>query len=228
MSQNRFFVIEGLDGSGKSTQLNLLRAYLQKNDIPFKDVHYPKLNEGYYGKLIAEFLRGEFGDIDEVHPKLVALLFAGDRHEHIQELQSWLDEGYVVIADRYINSNIAFQCAKCKDDQTKAALREWIYEFEYTHHALPKPAFSLYLNVPFTAVKKSLQNERSGDDRDYLNGKSDIHENSLDFQEKVRNEYLQLVQEQDDFHNLNCCDTDGNFLPPEIIHQKIIERLDLK
>ena len=224
-ASKNFIVIEGLDGSGKSTQLKLIREYLAKRNIRFKDIHFPKLNKGYYGKLVAEFLRGEFGSLDNVDPKIVALLFAGDRKEHIHEVNQWLEDGFVVIADRYVNSNIAFQCAKCLDQERKNALKEWILDFEYGYHKLPKPSVSIFLDVPFESIKKSLTSEREGEDRDYLNGKRDIHEDSLPFQEKVRQEYLAMVKEQDDFHLIECFDEEGNFLPPLSIHEKIRFRL---
>ncbi len=221
-----FFVIEGLDGSGKSTQLKLLRKYLDKHNKKYRDIHFPKLNEGYYGKLVAEFLRGEFGGLNEVHPKLVALIYAGDRLEHVGTIKEWLDQGYIIIADRYVNSNIAFQCAKCKDPVEKEALRNWILEFEFEFHKLPKPTCSLFLDVPFKAVKKSLTNTREGDDRNYLDGKKDIHESSLDFQESVRQEYLTLIDLQNDFHKIKCYDQDGAFLSPEQIHKEIKKKLE--
>ena len=110
--QGKFFVIEGLDGCGKSTQLELLKNLCDQQGVAYKYIHFPMLNQGVYGTLIAEFLRGEFGTLEQVHPKLVALLFAGDRMEHINTIKEWLAEGYCVLADRYVYSNIAFQCAK--------------------------------------------------------------------------------------------------------------------
>ncbi len=223
-----FFVIEGLDGSGKSTQLELLRQYLRKHKQPFQDIHFPKLNQGYFGNMIAQYLRGEFGGLNEVHPQLVALLFAADRHEHAQTLKNWLNDGQILIADRYVNSNIAFQCAKLMDEAEKTALKEWILNIEYNYYKIPRPKVSLYLDVPFKAVEKSLTKEREGADRDYLNGKKDIHEADLSFQEKVRREYLKMVENQEDFHLIKCTDDRGEFLPPDKIHHKILEFLGLK
>jgi len=224
----KFFVIEGLDGSGKTTQLELLRQHLRKQGKAFQDIHFPKLNQGVFGNMIAQFLRGEFGGLNEVHPQLVALLFAADRHEHAKTLENWLHDGQILIADRYVNSNIAFQCAKLNDESEKTALREWILNIEYSYYKIPRPVVSLYLDVPFKAVQKSLSKEREGKDRDYLNGKKDIHEADLNFQEKVRQEYLKMVKNQVDFHLIQCTDDQGNFLPPDKIHHKILEFLSLK
>jgi len=224
----KFFVIEGLDGSGKTTQLELLRQHLRKQGKAFQDIHFPKLNQGVFGNMIAQFLRGEFGGLNEVHPQLVALLFAADRHEHAKTLENWLHDGQILIADRYVNSNIAFQCAKLNHESEKIALREWILNIEYNYYKIPRPVVSLYLDVPFKAVQKSLSKERKGKDRDYLNGKKDIHEADLNFQEKVRQEYLKMVKNQVDFHLIQCTDDQGNFLPPDKIHHKILEFLSLK
>lgn len=223
--QNKLIVIEGLDGAGKSTQLSLIRKFFNLNNIKFKDVHFPKLNDGYFGELIAEYLRGEYGTIESVDPKLVALLFACDRKEHIKQINSWLEKGYVVFADRYVNSNIAFQCAKYDNLNKKENLKNWILDFEYNFNGLPKPVISLYLDVPFNQIQKSLESKRTGSDRDYLNGKRDIHESSLKLQERVRVEYLKMVKEQKDFYKIKCSDDENNFLPPEQVHIQILDFL---
>src|SRR5699024_2021121 len=97
----KIITIEGLDGAGKSTQITLLTERLQKLGVPHKFIHFPMLNQGVYGALIAEFLRGEYGGLEKVHPKLVALLFAEDRNEHQHKINQWLKEGNLVILDRY-------------------------------------------------------------------------------------------------------------------------------
>ena len=222
-----FIVIEGLDGSGKSTQLKFLRDYLQKKSIPYKYLHFPRLEEGIYGKLIAMFLRGEMGANDQVDPYLVALIFAGDRTEASSLIRGWMDQGYQVIIDRYVYSNIAFQCAKLNTSGEKEQLRDWILRFEYEHNQLPKPDINLYLNVPFEFTKKQLNKERDGDDRAYLKGERDIHEENLDFQEKVRQVYLSLHSFVSDLELIDCIDNKGQMRSAESISEQIVKHIDL-
>jgi dTMP kinase len=221
----QFAVIEGLDGSGKSTQLELLKATLRKREVPYKYLHFPRLEEGHYGKLIARFLRGEMGANDQVDPYLVALMFAGDRADAASLITEWTKKGYLVIVDRYVYSNIAFQCAKLEDPIEKDRLMEWILEFEYGYHQLPRPDLNLFLNVPFDFISQQLGSGRKGEDRNYLRGERDIHEENLEFQDKVRQMYLILHQKVDDLVLLDCMDEMDNMLPPEAISEKIVSMI---
>ena len=218
-------MIEGLDGSGKSTQLKLLRDYLERESIAYKYLHFPRLEEGIYGKLVARFLRGEMGANEEVDPYLVALIFAGDRTEASSEIRQWMEEGYLVIADRYVYSNIAFQCAKIDDREESELLRDWILDFEFNHNDLPRPEKNLYLNVPFEFTMQQLKNQRNGDDRNYLKGERDIHEENLDFQEKVRRVYLSLRDYVDDLALIECTDRSGAMLSPGAISEMIVKHI---
>ena len=222
--RGKFIVIEGLDGCGKSTQVHLLQQRMQQEGIAYRFIHFPMLNQGIYGTLIAEFLRGEFGTLEEVHPKLVALLFANDRQEHVQKIREWLEEGCCVLADRYVASNIAFQCAKLKDETEKAALKSWILDFEFNHNGLPRPDKTFFLNVPIDFIRKSLTNARTGNDRDYLNGKQDIHESSMAFQVEVYKEYIQMTEEGR-LQEIRCYDEQNRLLTKEDIHQRILRMI---
>lgn len=222
----RFVVIEGLDGSGKSTQLKLLREYLEKEYVSYKYLHFPRLEEGVYGELIARFLRGEMGPNDQVDPYLVALIFAGDRAEASSMIRSWMEEGYFVIVDRYVYSNIAFQCAKLPKTEDRIKLRDWILDFEFRHNQLPKPDLNLLLHVPIDFTRQQLEKARLGDDRAYLKGERDIHEEDLGFQEKVMEEYISLQQYVDDLKLINCTDGMGKMQAPDAISQFIINQID--
>jgi len=223
----KLVVIEGLDGSGKSTQITLLKNLFDERGIKNKFIHFPMMNQGIYGTLIAEFLRGEFGSVECVHPKLVALLFANDRKENIQKVEKWLQEGYIVFADRYVNSNIAFQCAKVEGEVSKTALKEWILQFEFHSNNLPLPHKSVYLDVPFSFIEHSLTNSRTGEDRDYLDGLIDIHEDSLDLQMQVMAEYKKMIGEQPSFVNITCTNEHGTLMSPQSINAEILAAMEL-
>ena len=219
MKQGRyqFMVIEGLDGSGKSTQIERLLAYLKHEGIKHQYLHFPSTDDGYYGELIARFLRGDLGPLESVHPYLVALIYAGNRLDAGEMIASWLADGITVVADRYVVSNIAFQCAKLENSGERQALRDWILKFEYGYHKIPRPDVNIFLDVPFQFTRQKLQGERSGEDRDYLNGKKDIHEQDLDFQQKVRQVYLDLAVSEPTLQIINCSDRKGEMLPPNEI-----------
>lgn len=222
----KFIVVEGLDGSGKSTQINLVEEYLQKQHIKSKFLHFPRPEAPFYGELISRFLRGELGAIDKVDPYVVALLYAGDRADAASIINHWLSEGYAVIADRYLYSNVAFQCAKLSGTGEKELLAKWIKELEYKYNKIPVPDLNLFLKVPKQFTQTSLQNKRTGNDRDYLKGNEDIHEADLNFQDKVRNIYLWQIKENNDFEEIDCEAADGSMLAPADIFNKIKKRID--
>ncbi|MCP5052000.1 MAG: dTMP kinase [bacterium] len=225
----KFMVIEGLDGAGKSTQIKLLKKYLDHHQIHHQYIHFPQTDSQedspVYGEMVANFLKGEYGDVNQVHPYLVALLYAGDRNNSKELIRNWLENDYFVLLDRYVYSNIAFQGAKFQGEEEKRKLKEWIEQLEYEHNKIPKPSLSVFLHMNFEFVSRHLKDARKGLDRDYLGGKEDIHENSLELQKNVEKEYLRLVREDDNFHLIDCCDDSGQTLPPGDIHQKIIALL---
>src|SRR5664280_898118 len=123
----KLFVIEGVDGAGKSTQTRLLRDYLSRIGYNCEYMHFPRTDAPYFGELIARFLRGEFGSLNYVDPYLVAMLYAGDRKDASSLISNWLSEGKIVLLDRYTYSNIAYQCAKLSDNSSREKLMQWIF-----------------------------------------------------------------------------------------------------
>jgi len=214
-------VLEGLDGAGKSTQVRHLREYLEGLG-GLEYIHFPRYDAPVYGDLIGKFLRGGFGPIDMVHPQLVALLYAEDRRTAAASIQQALAAGKNVLLDRYVYSNIAYQCAKTASPQETEELREWIFRTEYTDFGIPKPDLNLFLDVPLSFVRKSLDASRESDgDRDYLHGQKDIHEANLDFQRRVREMYLRQCELDPDFLRVDCSSPEGEMLPPDSIFARV-------
>ena len=181
-----FIVLEGLDGAGKSTQIRMLQELFARRGVACRYLHFPRFDAPVFGDLIARFLRGELGTVEAVDPYLVALLFAGDRGDAAAEIRQWLASGEAVVLDRYVYSNVAFQCAKLSSEDERRALKRWILDTEYGYYRLPRPDVSLFLDVPFSFTERKLTQAREGGDRDYLQGAHDIHEASLDLQQRVR------------------------------------------
>lgn len=219
----KLFVIEGVDGAGKSTQIKMLRDFFKEKGYSCEYMHFPRTETPYFGELVARFLRGEFGSLNEVDPYLVAMLYAGDRKDASDIISKWLKEGKIVLLDRYTYSNIAYQCAKLHDVGSQDELLKWILALEFEHFAIPKPDLNVFLDVPFAFTEKKLLNARTGDDRNYLNGSRDIHEESLEFQRNVRNIYLRVAKTDNRLAVVNCSNNYGAIQTPEEIFNLILE-----
>ena len=219
-------VLEGLDGAGKSTQVKRLKEYLLQRCGSLEYIHFPRYEAPVYGDLITRFLKGEFGSIEAVHPQLVALLFAEDRHGAVPVMREALEAGKTVLLDRYVYSNIAYQCAKLKDPKEREKLRDWIFNTEYGDFNLPEPDLNLFLDVPIGFVEKSLSAHREGQDRNYLSGAQDIHEASIAFQKAVRDMYVAETARDPKFRRIDCSGSRGEMLPPDAIFEKVRAAVD--
>ena len=219
-------VLEGLDGAGKSTQVKKLRTYLESIFGNIEYIHFPRYDAPVYGDLISRFLRGDFGDNDTVHPQLVALLFAEDRHGAAPEMKEALKKGRTVLLDRYVYSNIAYQCAKLRNEAEAGSLRDWIFNTEYGNFGLPVPDLNIFLDVPIGFVEQKLKAGRNGQDRDYLEGAQDIHEADIEFQKKVRDIYRSQCGLDPKFIRIDCSDERGAMLPPGEIFARIRSVVD--
>ncbi len=221
-----FLVIEGGDGSGKSSQIALLEQFFQKHAKLVKAIHFPRIDAKPYGAMIAEFLRGEYGPVDSVHPKLAALIYALDRLQIAPELKEVLSAGATILADRYIFSNIAYQCAKLRDPAEQSALADWIERLEYGNHAIPRPDLTLYLDVPPDFARANLHRQRTGRDRDYLKGGQDIHEADDDLQTRVREIFLHLAKTRTgEIGVIDCRGENGGIADRQTIHTRILDAL---
>lgn len=214
-------VLEGLDGAGKSTQVKKLRNYLESLFGSIEYIHFPRYDAPVYGDLISRFLRGDFGNNETVHPQLVALLFAEDRHGAAPGMKEILADGGTVLLDRYVYSNIAYQCAKVKNETEAEDLRNWIFNTEYGNFELPRPDLNIFLDVPIDFVEQKLKSSRGGEDREYLEGAQDIHEADIEFQKRVRSIYRRQCEIDPDFIRIDCSDEYGMMMSPGEIFAKV-------
>lgn len=219
-----FLVLEGIDGAGKSSQIEMLAEYFRRDKRKVATMHFPRVGEKPYGEMVAAFLRGDYGK--NVDPHLAALLYALDRLRAAPDLRERLNQGEVVIIDRYVHSNIAYQCAKVADPAARDRLAGWIEELEYRHHAIPRPDLALFLDAPLSFALGNLARERTGRDRDYLAGREDIHEADRDLQVRVREEFLRYAEHyKSEMAVVDCSDKGGGMATPSVIGSRILDAL---
>ena len=156
----------------------------------------------------------------------MALLFAEDRHGAAPDMKKVLSSAGTGLPDRFVYSNIAYQCAKLKDSEEAADLREWIFNTEYGDFDLPRPDLNIFLDVPIGFVESKLKSQRGGADRDYLEGGQDIHEADIEFQKKVRDIYRKQCEIDPKFIRIDCSDENGEMLPPGAIFEKVKDVVD--
>ena len=200
--------LEGLDASGKSTQMRLLRAWLDAIGVQYDCVSFPRTSSPGFGNAIRQFLNGEFGSVEEVNPYLLAALFAADRLAARPQMAAALSAGKLLVVDRYVHSNIAFQCAKLANEPEKQKLTAWIEEMEFTVGRLPKPELAVYFRVPIDFVRENVATRR-GHGAPVASQSVDIHEASDALQLQVAKEYARLAERDNTIQVIECACSDG-------------------
>jgi dTMP kinase len=184
-------VFEGIDGSGKGTQSRLCSEALLGAGVAVRHVSFPAYGETFFGKEIGNFLDGRFGSLHDVHPKLAAMLFAGDRFEKRSSLVECLNGDITLVVDRYVASNIAHQSAKLPADE-RPGFVTWVEKLEYSLYALPRPDLTVFLDVP-PRISMELVARKSR--RDYTEKTHDIQEASDTYLEDVYAVYRSLSKD---------------------------------
>jgi len=221
--RGKFIVFEGIDGSGKRTQLGLLASALAARRVALTQVSFPNY-EGFFGKLVARYLNGEFGTLDQVDPHFSALLYAGDRFESKPRLESALAGGQTVLADRYIASNLAHQGARVPREN-RAEFIAWLKQLEYEIYALPPEDLVIYLRVPVAEAHR-LVGEKAA--RDYTNLRRDLQEADLAHLRTASEVYDDLAR-QPNWTRIECFDAaTGAMRAPEAIHREILAALEAR
>ena len=149
---------------------------------------FPAYNKTFFSKEIIKYLNSEYGSMDEIHPKFIAMLYAGDRLEFKDKISKGLDEGKIIVCNRYTPSNIAHQIVKAKENE-KEELKNWIIKLEEDIFKIPKYDYVVFLDVPFDTSDKMVETKNI---REYTDKEKDIHEENEPYMRKVYNEYQNL------------------------------------
>ncbi len=207
VTKGKFIVLDGGDGSGKGTQLKLLFDKLVSEGIKVKVADFPQ-----YGKwsavFVEKYLRGEFGGLESIGAKKGSLFYAMDRYAASFDIRKWLDEGFVVLSNRYVSANKGHQLGKISDDSQKKEFLDWLNEMEYSILEIPKPDLTLFLHMP-AAIGQKLVDKKGH--RDYVGGeKRDIHEADIEHLENAEKAFLYCL-EHDSVENwvrIECSDSE--------------------
>jgi dTMP kinase len=222
-ARGKFIVLEGIDGSGKRTQLEALVHAFTARGVALTQVSFPRY-EGFFGKLVARFLNGEFGALADVDPHFSALLYAGDRLESKAIVENALSSGKTVLADRYVGSNLAHQGSRMPREKRDEFIG-WLKQLEYEIYGLPREDLVVYLRVPVTEAHR-LVGERGA--RDYTKLSRDLQEADVAHLAAAAQVYDELARQQN-WVKVECFDAvAGALRAPASIHDEILAAVEAR
>lgn len=216
MQKGKLIVIEGIDGSGKSLQSALLSERLKKEAFKVKFIKFPQYEDNFFGKMARRYLNGEFGGVGAVNPYLASMLYAFDRWESKEKILKWLKQEYIVVCDRYADSNKIHQAGKLGNKEEKDKLLRWLDSLEYEVLGIPRPDVVFYLDVELSAALELMKLQEK---------KKDIHESDADYLKASQLEARRLAKKYG-WVRIDCV-KNGKILPPQEIHEKIWSSLTL-
>lgn len=222
--KGKLIVIDGTDGSGKATQVARLKERLIAEGRRVEALDFPRYYDNFFGKFIGEALKGDYGDWADIHPKIASIAYAADRRESADQIQSWLDDGAVVILDRYVSSNQIHQGGKIDDESERREFMQWLDTMEHEIFGIPRPDAILYLDVSVKLTQELLIKKGNKESKKYLEGQGDQHENNIEHLESARESGLKMIAETNNWVRITCSE-DESILPIETIHNLIYEKV---
>lgn len=216
-----FLVIEGTDGSGKGTQFKRLVERLESDGYAVETFDFPQY-ESPSSYFVKQYLNGEYGSAQEVGPYTGSIFYALDRYEAAPKIRQALDEGKVVIANRFTGSNMAHQGTKFDTSEERNGYFLWLDAIEFKMLGIPRPDASLVLRVP-AEIAQTLVDKK--EQRTYTSKKRDLHEADISHLEKSVQVYDDLCRLfPEDFKQLDCVRS-GKILPIEAISELVWETI---
>ncbi len=173
----KLFVIDGTDGSGKQTQLQLLKESFDKENINYKSISFPNY-DSRSSSLVEMYLSGEFGEnAKDVSPYVASTFYAADRYATFKtQLEKYYNEGGIILADRYTTASMIHQTGKIKDKEERRKFLDWLMDLEFNIYKIPKPDKVFFLNMP---PEKSLELIKNRENKFSHTMNKDIHEKDV-------------------------------------------------
>jgi len=212
-----FIVVCGTDGSGKATQVNLLRERLIKEGHDIITTDFPRYGEDS-AKMVENYLNGKFGTADEVGPYRGSILYAIDRWAASFQMKKWIKEGKIILSNRYVSANKGHQTAKISDPAERDRFLDWLNNLEYNIFEIPKEDLNVLLYVPPEIGQKLVENKEA---RSYTGKKKDIHEADINHLRKAAQAY-RYVAEKESWKIIDCT-RDGKLLTISEINDKLYD-----
>lgn len=216
VNPGKFIVIDGTDGSGKTTQFNLLVDKLKAEGFAVEVADFPQYNSKSAG-LTEEYLSGKYGSASEVTPYQSSVFFAVDRYDASFKIRQWLSEGKMVVSNRYVSANMGHQGGKIENSLERKVFFNWLYELEYKLFNIPKPDLSFILHVEAEVAQKMAATRHR---EDWIGKTRDIHEEDLNHLKKAEEVYLEIARTFPDFKLIKCT-REGEVMSREDIHDLI-------
>lgn len=231
MRRGKFIVIEGTDGSGKATQAKILADRLRKAGYKIATFDFPQYFKSS-SDFVKAYLQGRYGSIQEVSPKKASLLYAIDRFEAAADIRQALGEGKIVLANRYVGSNMGHQGSHFKTSEERLQYFLWDLDLEYNTLEIPRPDLNIVLRVP-AEVAQALVDKKHGSERAYTKGKKrDLLESNLEHLKRAEQTYLEMTRFFPEQFTLVECAPAGELLPIEevsgLIWKTAVKKLHLK
>ncbi len=213
----KLIVIEGMDGSGKATQTQILAQKLKEQGQEIEVCDFPQY--GHWSAIFVEkYLNGYFGIAEQVGPYQASIFYALDRYVKAPQIKKWLEQGKVVLSNRYVSANQGHQGGKIKNLEERKKFFDWLDNLEHKILQIPRPDLIIFLHVPPEIGQKLVDLKEK---REYLGGqKRDIHEADLQHLKDAEQSFLYLAKNYPNWIKIDCV-KNNQILPKEEIHQKI-------
>jgi dTMP kinase len=225
VKKGKLIVIDGTDGSGKKTQIALLRKRLIKEGHKVKVIDFPEYYKNFFGAFVGHCLKEQYYNWVNIHPKIASIAYAADRWESKEGIEKWFKKGYILLSNRYVSANQIHQGGKISNVKKRKDFLKWLDQMEYGVFKIPRPNVTIYLSLPLPAILKLIKDRNYKGARAYLGSKKDVHEKDKNFLKNSVKSGLWLAETQKNWKKIECMKR-GELRTLEDIHQEIYEKVE--